>query len=194
MYLCYYISQFLVWKLIQTKNVYRKSKQILHLINFPKNCALSEFFRGATTPSVSGPPHFQGLEIILSHTTFARTPWSSRRRDLYLTTHNTHNRQTLIDPARFAPAIPASERPQTRALDQEVTGIGRVWVDAEKCSTYRQATDGNTIRRMRIACWVTEVTKTRTICNIYSEWRHHDMLIIQLTLHSTRQHNLIFYS
>jgi hypothetical protein len=33
------------------------------------------------------------------HTTVGRTPldeWSARRRDLYLTTHNTHNRQTSM--------------------------------------------------------------------------------------------------
>jgi len=39
------------------------------------------------------------LDHIQRHTTFGRTPldeWSARRRDLYLTTHNTHNRQTSI--------------------------------------------------------------------------------------------------
>ena len=33
---------------------------------------------------------------------------SVRRRDLYLTTHNTHNRQISIPPAVFVPTIPAS--------------------------------------------------------------------------------------
>jgi hypothetical protein len=48
-------------------------------------------------------------------TTLGRTPldeWSARRRDLYLTTHNTHKRQTSMPPTAFEPAIPASERPQ----------------------------------------------------------------------------------
>ena len=36
---------------------------------------------------------------------------SARRRDLYLTTHNTHKRQTSMHPAGFKPAIPASKRP-----------------------------------------------------------------------------------
>jgi hypothetical protein len=51
-----------------------------------------------------------------SHTrraTVGRTPleeWSVRRRDLYLTTHNTHNRQTSMPPAGFEPAIAAGER------------------------------------------------------------------------------------
>jgi hypothetical protein len=44
------------------------------------------------------PPHFLGFEIILRHTTLGRTPLdegSARRIDLYLTTYNTHNRQTF---------------------------------------------------------------------------------------------------
>jgi hypothetical protein len=47
---------------------------------------------------------------------------SARRRDLYLTTHNTHNRPTSMTPAGFEPIIPASERPQTYALDRAATG------------------------------------------------------------------------
>jgi len=38
---------------------------------------------------------------------------SARHKDLYLTTHNTHKRNTSIPPAGFEPAIPASEQPQT---------------------------------------------------------------------------------
>ena len=61
------------------------------------------------------------------HTTVGRTPldeWSARRRDLYLTTRNTHNRQTSMPPAGFEPTISASERPQTYALDRAATGPG----------------------------------------------------------------------
>jgi hypothetical protein len=39
------------------------------------------------------------LDHTRRHTTISRTPldeWSARRRDLYLTTHNTHNRQTSM--------------------------------------------------------------------------------------------------
>jgi len=56
------------------------------------------------------------------HTTFGRTPldeWSARLRDVYLTTHNIH--KTQMPPARFEPAIPASERPQIHALDGVAT-------------------------------------------------------------------------
>ena len=69
----------------------------------------------------------------LDHTqrriTVGRTPlyeWSARRRDLYLTTHNTHNRQTSMPPVGFEPTISAGERPQTYALDRAATGTGRI--------------------------------------------------------------------
>ena len=64
------------------------------------------------------------------HTTVGRTPldeWSARRRDLYLTTHNT---QTSMPPAGFEPTISAGERPQTYALDRAATGTG-------KCQLYQ---------------------------------------------------------
>jgi hypothetical protein len=41
-------------------------------------------------------------------TTVGRTPLDERsahRRDLYLTTHNTHNRQTSMPPVGFEPKI-----------------------------------------------------------------------------------------
>ena len=62
----------------------------------------------------------------LDHTTFGRAPLderSSPRRDLYLTTHNIHKRQTSMYLAGFEPAIPASERTQTHALDRAATEI-----------------------------------------------------------------------
>ena len=67
----------------------------------------------------------------LDHTqrrnTVGRTPlyeWSARRRDLYLTTHNIHNRQISIPPMGFEPTISSGERPQTYALDRAATGTG----------------------------------------------------------------------
>ena len=60
-------------------------------------------------------------------TTFSRTPlnkWSARRRDLYLTTHIIHNRQTSMPPVGFEPTISAGERPQTYALDRTATETG----------------------------------------------------------------------
>jgi hypothetical protein len=53
---------------------------------------------------------FRGFTITLfSHTTLGRTPLDegpARRRDLYLTTRNTHKRQTSISPVGFEPTIP----------------------------------------------------------------------------------------
>ena len=60
-------------------------------------------------------------------TTFGRTPldgWSVRRRDLYLTTNNTHNRQIPMLPPWLEPAISAGEMPQTHVLDPTATGTG----------------------------------------------------------------------
>ena len=45
---------------------------------------------------------------------------------LYLTTHNIHKIQTPKPPAGFEPAIAASERQQTHALDRAATGTGTV--------------------------------------------------------------------
>ena len=91
-------------------------------------CIYTFFFaNGATAPSGPGPPHYRGFTITLRHTTLGSTPldeWSARRRDLYMTTHNTHNRHTSMPPAGFEPTIPSSERPQTHALDRAATGIG----------------------------------------------------------------------
>jgi hypothetical protein len=72
------------------------------------------------------------LEVSTTHTrctTVGRTPLdklSARHRDLYLTTHNTHNRQTSTPPAGFEPMISAGERPQTYALDRVATGTGMI--------------------------------------------------------------------
>ena len=61
------------------------------------------------------------------HTTFGRTPLdegSAHRRDLYLTTHNTHKTQTFMLLAGLELSVPASERPQTLASDRSATAIG----------------------------------------------------------------------
>jgi hypothetical protein len=94
-------------------------------------------FNGATASSGPGPPHYWGFTITLTHTTLGRIPlveWSARRRDLYLTTHNTHKRQTFMPPVGFEPKIPASERPQTHALDRAATGIGDFKMTIRKCA------------------------------------------------------------
>jgi hypothetical protein len=77
--------------------------------------------RDGTAPSGPGPPHYRGFTLTLRHTTVGRTPldeWSARR-----TAHDVRKRLTSILSAGFEPAIPASERPQTHALDRSATGI-----------------------------------------------------------------------
>ena len=51
--------------------------------------------------------------------------WTSDQ--LYLTTHNIQNRRTSMFPAGFEPANPASEGPQTNALDRTATGTGHYY-------------------------------------------------------------------
>ena len=61
--------------------------------------------------------------MFIDHTqrrsTVGRTPldeWSARRRDLYLRTHDTHNRQISMPPVGFEPTISAGERPAAARL------------------------------------------------------------------------------
>jgi hypothetical protein len=56
--------------------------------------------------------------MFLDHTqrrsTVGRTPldeWSARRRDLYMTIHDTHNRQMSMPPVEFETTISVGERP-----------------------------------------------------------------------------------
>ena len=84
------------------------------------------FFRAATALSGLGLPHYRSFTNTL-HTTFGSNhldEWHSRRRDLYLITQSTHKKQISTPPAGFETALPASERPETRALDSAATGIG----------------------------------------------------------------------
>jgi len=62
-------------------------------------CLRMSFLRRNSPPlslrSGQVPPHYRGFMITLRHTALGRTPldeWSAWRRDLYLTTHNTHRR------------------------------------------------------------------------------------------------------
>jgi len=93
-------------------------------------------------PPSSASPHFVALRTnaghglliheisrsrTITHHSRCRTPLdegSARRRDLYLTTHNTHNRQNSMPPAGFEPTISEGECPQTLDLDRAATGNG----------------------------------------------------------------------
>jgi hypothetical protein len=83
-------------------------------------------FQWLTAPWGPRPPHCSRLhDHTLRHTTLGRMCLDEgppRRRDLYLTTHNTHKRQTSMPSAGLEPTTPVSERPQTYALDGAATG------------------------------------------------------------------------
>ena len=67
--------------------------------------------------------------------TVGRTPldmWSAHRRDLYLTTQNTHNRHPSMPSVGFEPTVSAGERPQTYALDRAATGTGNIVISSIK--------------------------------------------------------------
>jgi hypothetical protein len=92
------------------------------------NCTVYLFVFGATVPQWARASSFTRF---LYHTqrriTVGGTPLeerASRRRDLYLTTHNTYNRQTDMPSVGFESTISAGERPQTHALDRAATGTG----------------------------------------------------------------------
>jgi len=58
-----------------------------------------KFVFGATAPRGPGPPHSRGFWITQCCTTVDRSPleeWKARRRELYLTTHNTHDRHPCL--------------------------------------------------------------------------------------------------
>ena len=74
----------------------------------------------------------RGLTItLIRRTILVRNPLDERsalRRDLYLTTHNTQNRQTFMPSAVFEPAFPASERQLGSAFYVSSSVFG-AWAD-----------------------------------------------------------------
>ena len=80
------------------------------------------------SPSGPRPPRCGGFTTTLIHTTLGWTPvheWWVHRSCLCMSTYDTHRSQTSMSPAGFEPAIPASERSQTHALDRASTGTGK---------------------------------------------------------------------
>jgi hypothetical protein len=67
-----------------------------------------------------------GLLIVEVSRSHSDTPhlvgvlWKGRR-DLFLTTHDTHKKRSSMPPAGPEPAVPVSERPQTHTLDRTAT-------------------------------------------------------------------------
>jgi hypothetical protein len=102
---------------------------ILYCVQVP-NWFTRIFFppNGSTAPWGPRPPHFlRPHDHTFRHTTVGRTSLDEGpacRRDLYLTTHNTHKRQTSMPPVGFKPTVLVSKRPQTHTLDRTATAIG----------------------------------------------------------------------
>ena len=119
-------------EILNLTNVHARSLGWNHL-----GCLTLNIYRNLPPPSPSPAslrrdsgswPPFRGFAVtLIGHTTLGRTPlgeWSARHKDVYLTTHNTHKRQTSLPPAGFEPTIPASQRTQTHALYSVAIGIG----------------------------------------------------------------------
>ena len=58
--------------------------------------------------------------------------WSARRRDLYLTTHNTHKGKTPMTRRDSKPQSQQARGPQTHALDLAVTGLDSISISGCK--------------------------------------------------------------
>jgi len=114
----------------------------------------------------------------------SRTPLderSARRRYLFLTTHNTHNRLTSIPRAGIEPATPASERPQTHAL-----GYG--YTEARNDTTQQSGqtpdeeveikniTDYN-LKGSRPYCTTTKIGIQETVAHLYKELFNNKIII-----------------
>jgi hypothetical protein len=120
-----------VWVIFETSHEFLiKIWYLCKVGNLPLFGRFVLLFGEGNTTAPSG-PGVSSFTRFLDHTqrriTVGRTPlyeWSARRRDLYLTTHNTPNRQTSMPPVRFEPTISAGERPKTYALDRAATGTG----------------------------------------------------------------------
>jgi len=85
-------------------------------------------------------PFLMFLDHTRRRSTVGRTPldeWSARRRDLYLTTHDTHNRQISMPPVGFEPTMSAGERPQAlyswRTLLWSATSISLFFLAVPAC-------------------------------------------------------------
>jgi hypothetical protein len=90
---------------------------------------IGPIFKGQSTAQRGpGPPHARGFEI--RHTDTPQSVgilWTSDRpvtETSTLRTFNTHKGQTSMLLPTFETATPASDRPQTLAIDRSATGIG----------------------------------------------------------------------
>jgi hypothetical protein len=78
----------------------KNSRNVIYLFWQTTDVSRNFFFTWRCSPAPAMASSFtRFLDHTQRRTTIGKTPldqWSARRRDLYLTTHNTHNRQTDI--------------------------------------------------------------------------------------------------
>jgi len=76
-----------------------------------------------------GPPHCRDCTITLRYDTLGRSrldEWSDRRKDLYLTTHNTDKRQTSMSTGGILTQNPSKRAAADLRLRPRVTRIGKI--------------------------------------------------------------------
>ena len=100
------------WKLCSIRKWVYFSRTLLTVLFF---LSASQHIVGLYSQPFSGllAYSFGFLDRTQRRATVGRTPpdeWSVRRRELYLTIHNTHNRQTSMPPVWFEPTISAGAR------------------------------------------------------------------------------------
>jgi len=107
----------------------RGTKCIFAQYSFPLIRLLSFSFWRCSPKRAMTSSFMTFLDYTQQRTTVSRTPldeWSARRRDLYLTTHNIHNRKTSMPSVGIKSTISAGERPQIYTLDRVATGTGLI--------------------------------------------------------------------
>ena len=134
------------------------------------------------------------LDHTQRRTTFGRTPldeWSARRRDLYLTTHNAHNRQTSMPPVGFEPTISAGERPQTYALDRAATGTGilyAIWLLNFIQNVLHDNFGTECVKWQWNSCRICYVKITFLLGMILSEWKSREYYCAGTTYFCLAEH------
>jgi hypothetical protein len=117
----------------------------------------------------SGPrrSHYRGFTITLRHTTVGRTPldeWATRRRDIYLTTHNTHTTFGDIRTRNLSKPEAADPRLRPRGhLDQQCRHITGVLISPQSDK------EGNKLQRPNQQRWVTLHVDSLALWKIINE-------------------------
>ena len=132
------------------------------------------FLRGATAPSGPGPLHCRSFTI-----TLVGLLWTSDQPVAETSTwqHATLTRDKKpMPPVGFKPTIPASERPQTYALDCAATGIGEYWLP---CATFCRGQSAEIVQQWTHATWSRD--DCVLCCSLWAKGNR-DCLVLNLDL------------